>query len=253
MKLAIIGGTGLQTIEGARLLSEHSVETPYGVSSATIKEIELGEASILFLSRHGSEQQIPPHKINYRANIKALHQLQVSHILAVTAVGGISFDYAVGDLVIPDQIIDYTWGRESTFFDGSNIDGKHGNKRRHIDFTYPYTEALRQRLFESKDEIDRSVHLGGVYGCTQGPRLETAAEVHKLRKDGVSVVGMTGMPEACLARELDIAYASLSLIVNAAAGINQAELSEEEIEHECQAASNDIKLLLRRTIDALYR
>lgn len=251
MKIAVIGGTGLQSMDGAEFIAHHEIETEYGMPSSVISELRLNSQSIFFLARHGEDQQTPPHLINYRANIKALSDLGVTAILAVTAVGGVLTDYGVGDLVIPDQIIDYTWGRESTFFDGFSSKISASSGRRHIDFTYPYTESLRQVMFSARGQISRPVHVDGVYGCTQGPRLETAAEVVKLRNDGVSVVGMTGMPEACLARELGIDYASLSVVVNAAAGMNDVELSELEIELECHAAALDIKQLLTHAIRQL--
>lgn len=262
MKIAVIGGTGLQTMPDARHILTHNIETQYSDFPVLIEEVEAGHVQFFFLARHGVQQQIPPHRINYRANISALSQLGIEAILAVTAVGGVKQEFGTGDLVVPDQIIDYTWGRESTFFDGVGLDGvaidgvaldrivKRG--RRHIDFTYPYTDSLRTSLLVAgTSAISRTVHDGGVYACTQGPRLETAAEVQRLKSAGVDVIGMTGMPEAALARELDINYASLSVVVNPAAGLSGIELSEQEIEEECRLAAADISTLLVSAIEVL--
>lgn len=268
MKIAIIGGTGLQKMEGVTALAQHHVETDYGTPSSPIEEMRLSstdvENSLFFLARHGLDQQIPPHLINYRANIRALCDLGVTSVLAVTAVGGVKEGMALGDLAVPDQLIDYSWGRESTYFDGVRCG------RRHIDFTYPYTQSLRDALINAGNSLEptnslerinslepvnssqgRKLHAGGVYGCTQGPRLETAAEVLKLRSDGVDLVGMTGMPEAALARELTMDYACLSLVVNPAAGLSGVELSEHEIEQECHRAGTDICQLLARAVSEL--
>lgn len=251
MKIAVIGGTGLQDMSSVELVETHQVNTEYSENPVVIREFKIEQAEtaeqrFFFLGRHGSEQKIPPHLINYRANLSALSSLAIESILAVTAVGGVAAGLGVGDLVVPDQIIDYTWGRESTFFDG----GEKG--RRHIDFTCPYTDQLRKSLLLASNScFDRRIHDGGIYACTQGPRLETAAEVKSLQRQGVEVVGMTGMPEAALARELGIDYAALSVVVNPAAGLSTVELSEQDIEAECRRASADISALLISTINML--
>lgn len=242
----------MQTMPDAELLCAHQVETEYSDFPLNIGEVQINNCRFFFLGRHGAEQQIPPHLINYRANISALSKLGVKSILAVTAVGGIRSDLGVGDLLIPDQIIDYTWGRESTFFDGLTEAGIRQGGRRHIDFTYPYSHILRDSLLKAGGLVtNRKVHDGGVYACTQGPRLETAAEVVRLKSDGADVVGMTGMPEAALARELELDYASLSLVVNPAAGLAELELSEQEIEEECRSAFSDISQLLVSAVSSL--
>lgn len=245
MKIAVIGGTGLQHMPNVELVETQQVFTEYTEVPVEIREVKALGHHFFFMGRHGAEQSVPPHLINYRANISALSQIGVDTILAVTAVGGIAANLGIGDLVVPDQIIDYTWGRESTFFDGKE------KGRRHIDFTYPYSDTLRNSLLVSGSNMDRQIHDGGVYACTQGPRLETAAEIKRLQIEGAEVVGMTGMPEAALARELSMDYAALSVVVNPAAGLSGVELSEEDIEAECRLASIDISSLLVSTIDVL--
>ena len=239
----MIGGTGLQQMPDARLVQRHQIDTQYSESAVDINELQVQANRFFFLARHGANQQIPPHLINYRANLSALAQLGVTRIFAVTAVGGIAAKVETGDLVVPDQIIDYTWGRESTFFDGSSMG------RRHIDFSYPYAGDLRTSLLSAASAVDRTVHDGGTYACTQGPRLETAAEVRRLQVEGADLVGMTGMPEAALARELNMEYAALSVVVNPAAGLAETELSEEEIEAECHRAIEDIGKLIACAIE----
>lgn len=242
--LAVIGGTGLQTMPESLLRAEHNVDTVYGAPSSAIAEVEVSGQAVMFLARHGQNQDIPPHRINYRANIKALKHIGVTDIIAVAAVGGVNVDLGVGDLLVPDQLIDYSWGRESTFFDGDMAASELATGRRHVDFTYPYDGGLCRQLEIASASIDRKLHKGGMYACMQGPRLETAAEVRRLRADGVDVVGMTGMPEAILAREIDIRYACLALVVNKAAGMMDSVLSEEEIMAECHRGSADIISLL---------
>ena len=216
--LAVIGGTGMSTLKGLHILEKRRISTPYGTPSCDLTLGELKGVRLAFLGRHGHPHRLPPHLINYRANIWALKELGVTGILAVNVTGGVNPDLAVGDLVINDQIIDYTYGREHTFF-GS------GEQAEHIDFTYPYDADLRRQLIKSGLEVSQALdftcHPQGCYGATQGPRLETAAEVRRLARDGVDMVGMTGMPEAALAAELKIAYAAISLVVNPAAGLNE--------------------------------
>ncbi|ASP40268.1 5'-methylthioadenosine phosphorylase [Bacterioplanes sanyensis] len=209
---AIIGGTGLTQIDGPEQLSAEPVITELGAPSSTPQRGVWQQQPVVFLSRHGHPHAIPPHKINYRANLLALQQLGVNRIIAVNAVGGIHPDMGSGAIVIPQQLVDYTWGRESTFFDGDFM------PLQHIDFTHPYDETLRQQLLTAAKACNITVHDHGVYGATQGPRLETIAEIQKLQHDGCDLVGMTGMPEAALARELNIPYASICLVVNPAAG-----------------------------------
>lgn len=216
--LGIIGGTGFGEFAGLADITSENVETPYG---HTYVEVGLlGGRPVTFLPRHGHPAQFPPHRINYLANIHALHHLGITELVAVNAVGTVNEALAVPQLVLPDQLIDYTWGRVSTFFE---------EEIHHIDFTYPFDEGLRQRLLAFAGELTVPVADTGVYGCTQGPRLETAAEIRRLRQDGCDIVGMTAMPEAALAREKDLPYASLCVTVNAGAGINDQVVSFEEI------------------------
>lgn len=217
--LAIIGGTGVDELEGLEVVREHRVETPFGAPSRAIQEGQLGDATLFFLQRHGSPGAIPPHQINYRANLWALKSLGVDGIVAINAVGGITESMRPGRLLIPDQVIDYTWGREHSFDDGQ------GGQMMHIDFTEPYERALRQQLLAAAERAGISHEAAGVHGVTQGPRLETAAEIKRMARDGCDVVGMTGMPEAALARELDVPYASICMVVNPAAGLGDLPLT----------------------------
>lgn len=219
---AVIGGSGLYALNSEfRIDRSHMRDTPYGEASAELKIGELNGQRIVFLARHGESHQIPPHRINYRANLWALQHLGVASIIAVNAVGGI--DAPPESLVIPDQIIDYTSNREQSFFDGDKGEAEH------VDFTYPYSEALRKRIIATGRNSDIELTQSGTYGCTNGPRFETRAEIQKMQRDGCSIIGMTGMPEACLARELDMDYASIALVVNWCAGIEDSILDMEQI------------------------
>lgn len=221
--LAIIGGTGLSELPGLRVLHSEGIRTPYDHDRVLITVGELDGQHICFLPRHGSDHTIPPHRINYRANIRALEQLKVSGVIAVNAVGGIHERLGPGALSIPHQIIDYTHDREHTFFNGGD-EGVH-----HIDFTVPYDESMRQCLLRAAEEGGVEVLDHGVYGATQGPRLETAAEIRRLQRDGCDMAGMTGMPEAALAREAGLAYACVALSVNRAAGLAEGTITMEAI------------------------
>lgn len=214
--LAIIGGSGLDRLAALESTRQVAVATPYGEPSAPLVFGRLNKTDIVFLPRHGEDHRLPPHQINYRANVWALQAQGVRHVVAVATVGGIGSGYNAGTLAIPDQIIDYTWGRASTYCDGN--DRGDGGKVKHIDFTQPYCEALRLRLANAAQRAGEPVRAGGVYAATQGPRLESAAEIARLARDGAHMVGMTGMPEAALARELGLCYATLAVVVNAAAG-----------------------------------
>ena len=210
--LAIIGGSGLDQFTGLSAATRRVVRTPYGEPSSAITTGTLGGREVMFLARHGYGHTIPPHRINYRANLWALHELGAREVVAVATVGGIGASFVPGSLAVPDQIVDYSHGREATFFDGS------ARGVTHIDFTQPYGEELRERILRAAALAQVAVHDGGVYGCTQGPRLETAAEINRLARDGCDMVGMTGMPEAALARELGMQYAAIAVVVNHAAG-----------------------------------
>ncbi len=210
--LAIIGGTGLTELEDLRVNKRVIVRTPYGEPSQPLIFGEICGGEVIFLARHGNGHTIPPHEVNYRANIYALHLQGVTEIAAVATVGGIHPELSSGMIALPHQIIDYTNGRQNTYYDGIN------NPVKHIDFTEPYCDKLRARIAHAASEINEHVVNYGVYAATQGPRLETAAEIDRLERDGATMVGMTGMPEAALARELGISYAAICPVANYAAG-----------------------------------
>lgn len=238
-KLAIIGGSGLREISGMLWRQGPVADTPYGRPSAEFTCSATGGLEVIFLPRHGRNHSLAPHLINYRANIAALHAVGVTHIIAVNAVGGLNEATPPGALVVPDQIIDYSYARESSFYDGVVDD------LRHVDFTEPYSDLLRDTVLRAAVTEGIDCLDGGVYGCTQGPRLETAAEVRRCRRDGCDLLGMTGMPEAVLARELDMAYASLCLVVNWGAGLAPGPISMELIDQIAAAGAQRISRLLR--------
>jgi 5'-methylthioadenosine phosphorylase len=224
---AIIGGSGLVKLSALEAPRRRIMRSPYGEPSGALTFGRLAGSEVVFLARHGYGHTIAPHEINYRANIWVLKELDVEGIFALASVGGIRDDLGPGTLVVPDQIIDYTHSRKVTFFEGS------GTPVTHVDFTQPYSARLRARLLQAARDIGETVVDGAVYACTQGPRLETAAEIDRLHRDGAELVGMTGMPEAVLARELELEYASLAVVVNDAAGrgtsrqrIEMSELEE---------------------------
>ena len=215
--LGIIGGSGLDRLESMKVKRRRAARTPYGKPSGALAIGTLGGRNVVFLPRHGPAHTIPPHEVNYCANIWALHAHGVTDVVAVAAVGGIRADLGPGTLAVPDQIIDYTHGRRATFF-------RRGSRPVvHIDFTRPYCESMRQRLLMAARAAGEAVAAEATYAATQGPRLETAAEISRLERDGAHIVGMTGMPEAALARELGLCYAVLAVVVNHAAGRGAAE------------------------------
>ncbi|MCO6440187.1 MAG: S-methyl-5'-thioinosine phosphorylase [Nitrococcus mobilis] len=246
MTLAIIGGTGLTSLNGLEIERREMVHTPYGEPSGPITHGALDGKPIMFLARHGYGHTIPPHKVNYRANIWALKHLNVSWILAVAAVGGIAENLSPGRLVFPDQIIDYTWCRDHTFF-GENL-----AQVVHIDFTQPYDRGLRALLIESARAAGIDAVEQGTYGATQGPRLETAAEIGRMVRDGCSMVGMTGMPEVALARELELPYATCAVVANWAAGLHgQTAVAMSEIESTLRTGMVQVRKLLTELIHRL--
>ncbi|WP_417597860.1 S-methyl-5'-thioinosine phosphorylase [Oceanospirillum sp.] len=222
--LAIIGGTGLTQMEGLDVVSRKTVSTQWGEPSAEILTGSVGGKQVLFLARHGDPHRIPPHKVNYRANIQALKDAGASAVVAVNAVGGIHPECQSAGLMVPDQVVDYTWGREHTFF-ADDLD-----EVVHIDFSWPYDESLRQLLLAQAEKLQLKVMPQGVYGATQGPRLESAGEIQRMLRDGCDIVGMTGMPEAALAREAGLPYACIALVVNMAAGLTDEIITMPEIE-----------------------
>ncbi|MES9850239.1 MAG: S-methyl-5'-thioinosine phosphorylase [Candidatus Thiodiazotropha sp. L084R] len=237
-KLAIIGGTGLSKIPDLEITHREVCHTPFGEPSAALTHGRIAGSEVVFLPRHGATHTIPPHRVNYRANLWALHHLGIDSVIGVAAVGGITTEMAPGKVVVPDQIIDYTFGRDQTIYES---DLQHVT---HIDFTYPYCEQLRQQLIGAAKSSEVGSVSSGTYGATQGPRLETAAEVTRMERDGCDIVGMTGMPEAALAREFELCYASCSVVSNWAAGKQQTPISMKEIEKNLIFGMEQVKLLL---------
>lgn len=244
-KIAIIGGTGLTSLNGLEILEKKIIQTPFGEPSAPLVNGILAGKEVYFLPRHGSKHTIPPHKINYRANIWALKNAGVEKIIAVNAVGGIRKDMQPEALVVPDQIIDYTWGRTSTFFEEGLTEVVH------IDFTYPFCEALRENIITSANNSNIDIIKDGTYAATQGPRLESAAEIKRLDKDGCDLVGMTCMPEAALAKEQELCYASIAIVVNLAAGKGDEELTMDVIKKHLDKGIVKVKQLLEAVIPNL--
>ena len=239
LDLAVIGGSGLYDFPGLENAERHTVDTPYGPASGDIVTGGFAGKCIAFLARHGEAHTLPPHRVNYRANVWALHSLGARRVIGVNAVGGIRGDMGPQVIVVPDQLIDYTHGRYTSYCD---VDGA---EVKHIDFSEPYTESLRRQLLAAARTAGIAVIDGGCYGATQGPRLETRAEIARMKRDGCDLVGMTGMPEAVLARELELDYACLALVANFAAGCgDEAEISIEEIFAHLAAATADVPRIL---------
>ncbi len=240
---ALIGGSGFYKLEGFESLGV--ITTPYG-DVAGVSEGVLEGVRVLFLSRHGAQQKIPPHKINYRANMWALHSLGVAHVVAVNAVGGICETMGPGHVVIPNQVIDYSYGREHTYSDGSDLTGEVD----YVDFSEPFSARLRKALIlECQKSLSlQEYSVEATYACTQGPRLETVAEITRLKRDGAHVVGMTLMPEAVLARELGVEYVSACVVANWAAGVGKQNLVLEVVWATLLGALSTVKPLL---IDAI--
>ena len=232
--IGVIGGTGLSSIKDLVIVRHEDVITPYGNPSEPLTVGNFGGKDIIFLARHGKQHSIPPHLINYQANIFAFNLMGVTDIISIASVGSINPEDKPGTLVFPDQLIDYTYGRKHTFFDGEK------EPVSHIDFTHPYDNCLRNDLIEIASSSNFLFKREGVYGVVQGPRLETAAEINKYDGDGVTIVGMTGMPEAVLAKELNMNYATICLIANHAAGRG---LSADGITHE-EISKNSEKMML---------
>jgi 5'-deoxy-5'-methylthioadenosine phosphorylase len=244
--VAIIGGSGLTNLKNLRITRREVVRTPYGEPSAPMVYGELAGREVVFVPRHGPGHTIPPHEVNYRANLWAIRQTGVNRVIAVNAVGGVSGDYLdSGMLVLPDQIVDYTWGRAHTFF------GSEHKQVTHVDFSYPYCEELRRSLAEAARQAGLAMKERGTYGATQGPRFESAAEIRRLERDGCDIVGMTGMPETGLARELELCYASVAVVVNPAAGKAKGEISLKEIERHLEAGTTRVRRLLENVIPRL--
>ena len=210
--LAIIGGTGMAQLASLEISHRQVVRTPYGEPSGPLTFGKINHHEVVFLARHGYGHTIAPHEVNYRANLWALHSLNIMRVVSVASVGGIHADLIPGAIAIPDQIIDYTSGRPFTYFEGSD------KPVVHIDFTEPYCQKMRERCLQAAKQANVKIIDGGVYAATQGPRLETIAEINRLERDGAGMVGMTGMPEAALAKELGLCYATIAVVANYAAG-----------------------------------
>lgn len=238
--LAIIGGSGLTQLANLEVTHREVMRTPYGDPSGAVTFGQLGGQPVAFLARHGYGHTIPPHEVNYRANLWALHKIGASGVVSVASVGSIRADLKPGDIVIPHQLIDYTWGRKSTYHEGCGV------AVRHVDFTDPYDPALRQRLIEAAARAGMTVSDAAVYAVTQGPRLETAAEIDRFERDGADLVGMTAMPEAVLARELGLPYAAINLVANYAAGRADSRhgISFDAIEQVLQESMGRVRTII---------
>jgi len=237
--LAIIGGTGLTRLSSLAVAHREVVRTPYGEPSSALLFGQIAGRDAVFLARHGHGHTIPPHRVNYRANLWALHDRGAKAVLAVASVGSIR-GASPGDLILPHQLIDYTHSRETTYFDG-------GDRRVvHVDFTHPYSPALRSACLVAATASGTALADGGVYAAVSGPRLETAAEIDRMDRDGATLVGMTGMPEAALARELELPYAAIAVVVNHAAGRGDSamEVSMEAIAGILETAMDRVRALL---------
>jgi 5'-deoxy-5'-methylthioadenosine phosphorylase len=234
--LGVIGGSGLDQFEGMEITHREVMATPYGDPSGPLLMGEFKGQAMVFLPRHGPGHAIPPHLINYRANLWALREAGVSHVLGMAAVGGITPSMRPGVICVPDDVIDYTWGREHTIFERDQVE--------HVDFTRPYCDELRGLLLEAAAKAGIDAIDGGVYAATQGPRLESTAEIARLERDGCNLVGMTGMPEAGLARELGLCYACCAMVVNWAAGKEEGPITMAEITRELRGSIAKAKKLL---------
>jgi len=251
--LGIIGGTGLTELKDQQQVAIHSLATPWGLPSGDIGELSVSGKHALFLARHGHPHTIPPHRVNYRANLAALKKAGATAIVAVNAVGGINPEMGVTHINLPDQLIDYTYGRQHTYFDGGDAvkldfdyfgDGHIQGQVTHIDFSYPYASQLREKMAECLQTMAFDFSIEGVYGCTQGPRLETTAEIKRMARDGCDIVGMTGMPEAALARELGLEYACIALVVNPAAGVSRQVITMADIERAISTGMERVKQVI---------
>ncbi len=239
-KVGMIAGSGFHEIEGVEIKELKKVTTPYGEPSDLYRLCELSGREVVFLSRHGTPHHIPPHMINYRANMWGFRELGVERILSVNAVGGINRELGPGDMVIPDQIIDVTHGRASTFFDRDEVI--------HIDFTHPFCSEIRDSLITAGRKLKISREEDGTYVCVNGPRLESKAEIEHFSSMGADIVGMTVMPEAPLARELEICFAGIAVVTNYAAGIHDKRLTTAEVVETMKTSKERLKDLLTETL-----
>ena len=248
MKLGIIGGSAFYSIDKFEVIKREMASTPYGVASSPVVYGSINGNEFVFLHRHGFGHTLTPHQINYRANLFALKQLGVTHVVAIAAVGGITKNMTPGKIVFPHQIIDYTYSREHTYYDEKS------KPVIHVDFTHPYDETLRQVMMSSSEKASLTCESEAVYAATQGPRLESIAEINRLERDGCDIVGMTGMPEAGLARELEMKYVCCASVVNAAAGRNGKEIiTMDDIEVNLASSMQSIHQLLLHAIPEINK
>ena len=242
--LAIIGGTGLTQLANLEITHRQVARTPYGEPSGALTFGNISGHEVIFLARHGYGHTIPPHEVNYRANLWALKEHKVGHIVSVASVGGIHPDLTLGTLVIPDQIIDYTYGRKNSYYNGGD------QSVTHIDFTEPYSRCMRAKIMAAVASAGETAIDAGVYAAVQGPRLETAAEINRLERDGATMVGMTGMPEAALARELGLNYAAIGVVANHAAGRGSSKIaiSGAEVQTTLAQAMERVRIVLEHLV-----
>ena len=242
--IAIIGGSGLYHLDAIENSRAETVSTPYGEPSDALTSGALHGEGVVFLARHGAAHTIPPHRVNYRANLWALKHRGIDTVISVCAVGGIRAAIRPGAIIVPDQVIDYTWGREHTLYDQDLTEVTH------IDFTEPYCAGLRKALLEAAATAGIEIFPTATYGATQGPRLETAAEIDRLERDGCDIVGMTGMPEAALARELGLCYAAIAVSANDAAGRGSGPIEMAEIKAELESGLRSVSQILQHLLQA---
>ncbi len=242
--LAVIGGSGLSQLASLEVRQRRVARTPFGEPSGPLTIGALAGRELVFLARHGYGHTIAPHQVNYRANLWALKEIGVERVVSVASVGGIRANLGPGVLLVPHQILDYTWGRAGTFYEGSDA------PVRHIDFTEPYAASERKQILAAAKACGEAIVDGGVYATTQGPRLETAAEITRLERDGADVVGMTGMPEAALARELELAYGAIAVVANHAAGRGESAraVSLEQIGAVLEQAMGRVRRIIEQLV-----
>jgi len=244
--IAVIGGTGMNQWPGLEISARLTPDTPYGAISAPLLDGRVYGVRSIFLARHGEGHKIPPHAINYRANLWALKQAGVTSVIAIAAVGGIANWFAPGEVAVPEDLIDYTYGREHSY-----ADGRPGSELQHADFSQPYAAKLRDALILGALAAGVPLAGSGVLGVTQGPRLESPAEIRRMTRDGCDMVGMTGMPEAALARELGLDYACLAVSVNWAAGVMGVGDIHAEIHQSIDSGMSKVRAILTESLPAL--
>lgn len=242
-RFGLIGGTGLDHF--GKAVRSHDIESSFGIPSARFAEFHIGQSQVFFLPRHGKQHEFPPHAVNYRANLDAFRKLEVEGIIAVNAVGGITPTHPPGALSLPDQLIDYTWGREHTF---SMLAG---DELQHVEFANPFDGQLRLGLLNAAATADVEVVNKGCVGVSQGPRLETAAEIRRFGQDGCDLIGMTTMPEAALAREAGLDYACISVTSNWAAGLEAKPVTMAAIESTLESAMFMVRKLLAQFFEEI--